>query len=332
MARCAAAEGKAMKRLLRLLEKRSALILLAVLVAAFAIGDSSTFLTGSNFENIARQIALDAPMVFGETIVLIVGGIDISVGAVMAMSAALAIGLQPYGTPVAVVAALAFGAAVGVVNGILVTRGRIVAFVATLGTMSVVTGMVLTYTKQRPLVGTDENFAWWGGGQIGPLPVPLVIVLILLVAIWVLLEHTRAGRQLYAVGGNHDAAFLGGISINRALVGAFTLSGFLAGVAGVLVASRLDSASSQLGGDAPLTAIAAALIGGASLLGGRGSILAAFIGVLALGVLSNGMDLLGIPTYTQIAIHAVILVAIVAIDALATGLRRRNAALLRISE
>jgi ribose/xylose/arabinose/galactoside ABC-type transport system permease subunit len=286
----------------------------------------------SNFENIARQIALDAPMVLGETIVLIAGGIDISVGAVMAMSAALAIGLQPYGTPVAVSAALAFGALVGLVNGLLVTRGKIVAFVATLGTMSVVTGMVLTYTKQRPLVGVDDNFAWWGGGTIGPVPVPLIIVLVLLLLLWIMLTHTRAGRRLYAIGGDSDAAFLGGLSIERGLMSAYVLAGLLSGIAGVLVASRLNSASSQLGGDAPLTAIAAAMIGGASLLGGRGSIVAAFVGVLALGVLSNGMDLLGVPTYTQIAIHAAILVAVVAIDALANGLRRRGAASLRTPE
>jgi ribose/xylose/arabinose/galactoside ABC-type transport system permease subunit len=240
--------------------------------------------------------------------------------------------LQPYSTPVAVAGALGFGTLAGLANGVLVTRGRIVPFVATLGTMSVVNGAVLTYTGQRSLVGIDPGFQWWGGGMAGPVPVPLLVSFALFALLWVFLEHTRPGRRLFAIGGNRDAAFLGGISVDRNLLGAYTMSGLLSGIAGVLVASRLDSASSQLGGDAALTAISAALIGGASLLGGRGSIASAFIGILALGILSNGMDLLGVPTYNQIAIRALILVAIVAIDALANGLRRRELAASRMLE
>lgn len=321
-----------MQRLTEILEKRSAALLVIGLILVFGSADSDKFLTGSNFENIARQISLDAPMVFGQTLVLIAGGIDISVGATMAMAAALAIGLQPYGTVTAVLGALAFGLAVGLVNGLLVTRGRIVAFVATLGTMSVVRGLLLTYTGQQSLTGRDPGFAWWGGGQIGPVPVPLIVVLVILLGLWIFLEHSRQGRNLYAIGGNKDAAFLGGVSVNRGLMLAFTLSGTLSAVSGILVASRLNSASVQLGSDAPLMSISAALIGGASLLGGKGTIVAAFIGVLALGMLNNGMNLLGIPTYSQIAIRAAILVAIVAIDAVASNLRRRELTASRIVE
>jgi ribose/xylose/arabinose/galactoside ABC-type transport system permease subunit len=207
-----------------------------------------------------------------------------------------------------------------------------VPFVATLGTMSLVNGLLLTYTGQRSLVGSDDAFAWWGGGQIGPLPVPLLVVLAVLGGLWVFLERTREGRNLYAIGGSNDAAFLGGVSVEKGLLVAFILSGMLSAVSGILVAARLDSASVQLGGDAALMSISAALIGGASLLGGKGSIVAAFFGVLALGVLNNGMDLLGVPTYTQIAVRALILVAIVAVDALANGLRRRNLTASRIAE
>lgn len=315
-----------MHRLIGLLEKRSAVILLIGLVIAFSSTDSATFATGSNFQNIARQVSLDAPMVFGQAVVLIAGGIDISVGATMAMSAALAIGLQPYGTATAVGGALGFGLLLGLVNGLLVTRGKIVPFVATLGTMSLVNGLLLTYTGQRSLAGSDDAFAWWGGGQIGWVPVPLLVVLVVLGGLWIFLERTRQGRNLYAIGGNNDAAFLGGVSVQKGLMVAFVLSGMLSAISGILVASRLNSASVQLGGDAPLMSISAALIGGASLLGGKGSIIAAFFGVLALGVLNNGMNLLGVPTYSQIAIRASILIAIVAIDAVANGLRRRNLA------
>ena len=321
-----------MQRLIGLLEKRTAFILLLGLVIAFSSSDNGAFLTGSNFQNIARQVSLDAPMVFGQAVVLIAGGIDISVGATMAMSASLAIGLQPHGALTAVSCALGFGLLLGLVNGLLVTRGKIVPFVATLGAMSLVNGLLLTYTGQRSLVGSDDAFAWWGGGQVGPVPTPLIVVLAVLGVLWVFLERTRQGRDLYAIGGNNDAAFLGGVSVQKGLVVAFVLSGLLSAISGVLVASRLNSASVQLGGDAPLMSISAALIGGASLLGGKGNIVAAFFGVLALGVLNNGMDLLGVPTYSQIAIRALILIAIVAIDALTNGFSRRNLASSRIAQ
>ncbi len=321
-----------MKRLTQILEKHSAAMLVFGLVIAFGTSSTGTFLTGSNFENIARQISLDAPMVFGQAVVLIAGGIDISVGSTMAMAAALSIGLQSYGTAVAVCGALAFGLGIGLLNGLLVTRGKIVAFVATLGTMSLVRGLLLTYTGQQSLSGSDPDFAWWGGGQIGPVPVPMLVVLVLLGGLYVLLEHTRYGRNLYAIGGNKDAAFLGGVSVNNGLMLAFAISGLMSAVSGILVASRLNSASVQLGADAPLMSISAALIGGASLLGGKGSIVAAFLGVLALGILNNGMNLLGVPTYNQIAIRALILVVIVAIDALATRLRQRELSASRVIE
>lgn len=321
-----------MKRLSVILEHHSAALLVFGLVIAFGSTTPGTFATGSNFENIARQISLDAPMVFGQMVVLIAGGIDISVGSTMAMAASLTIGLQPYGTGVAVMGALGFGLGIGILNGLLVTRGKIVAFVATLGTMSLVRGLLLTYTGQASLVGTDPAFTFWGNGQIGPVPVSFLVVLAVLAALYALLEHTRQGRNLYAIGGNNDAAFLGGVSVKNGLMLAFIISGVMAALSGVLVASRLNSASVQLGTDAPLMSISAALIGGASLFGGKGSIIAAFFGVLALGILNNGMNLLGVPTYTQIAVRALILIAIVVIDALATRLRRRELENARIIE
>ncbi len=321
-----------MKRLSVILEHHSAALLVFGLVIAFGSTTPGTFATGSNFENIARQISLDAPMVFGQMVVLIAGGIDISVGSTMAMAASLTIGLQPYGTGVAVMGALGFGLGIGILNGLLVTRGKIVAFVATLGTMSLVRGLLLTYTGQASLVGTDPAFTFWGNGQIGPVPVSFLVVLAVLAALYALLEHTRQGRNLYAIGGNNDAAFLGGVSVKNGLMLAFIISGVMAALSGVLVASRLNSASVQLGTDAPLMSISAALIGGASLFGGKGSIIAAFFGVLALGILNNGMNLLGVPTYTQIAVRALILIAIVVIDALATRLRRRELENARILE
>jgi ribose transport system permease protein len=303
-----------------------AVIAIAIFVT-FAITTGQYFLTVGNLENVARQISLDAPLVFGQTLVLITGGIDISVGSTMAMATALTIGLQPYGTLFAVVAALAFGAGVGAFNGFLVTKGGIVPFVATLGTMSVIRGVLLTYTGQQPISGNDDAFTWWGGGSIGFVPVPLIITLLLLAALAFFLKRTRTGRNFYAIGGNRDAAYLAGIAVDRHLLFAYTISGLLAAVSGVLLASRLNSATVQLGHDTALLSISAALIGGASLLGGRGMIVGAFLGVLALGMLTNGMNLLGVQTYYQIAVRAAILVAVVTIDAVSRTFGRRRLSL-----
>jgi ribose transport system permease protein len=303
---------------------------MAILVT-FSLAEGQIFLSSGNLENIARQVSLDAPIVFGQLVVLVAGGIDISVGSTMAMAAALAIGLQPFGTPVAIAGALLFGLGVGAVNGLLVTRGKIVPFVATLGTMSVIRGVLFTYTGQQPLSGTDPAFGFLGGGSIGPFPIPLLISLVLVVILAVFLERTREGRNLYAIGGSTEAAFLAGVSVERGLMIAFMISGLMAAISGVLVASRINSASVQLGTDTPLLAISAALIGGASLLGGRGSVVASFFGVFALGMLNNGMNLVGIPTYNQIAIRALILVSVVALDALATSIQRRRITMSRIA-
>jgi ribose transport system permease protein len=191
--------------------------------------------------------------------------------------------------------------------------------------MSVIRGALLTYTRQEPLSGVDENFAWWGGGSIGIVPVPLLITIVLLILLSGFLHWTRAGRNFYAIGGSKEAAYLAGIAVPRFELLAYVISGMLAAIAGVLLASRLNSATVQLGNDTALLSISAALIGGASLLGGRGRVTGAFLGVLALGMLTNGMDLLGVQTYYQIAIRAAILIAVVALDALARNFARRLA-------
>jgi ribose transport system permease protein len=315
-----------MRRLLRISGQQTAALIAAAIFIAFASSVGDLFLTAGNIENVARQISLDAPVVFAQTIVLIAGGIDISVGSTMAMSAALAIGLQPEGTLLATGSALLFGMLVGAVNGMLVTKCRIVPFVATLGTMSLVRGVLLTYTRQQPLSGQDDGFTWWGGGNLGPLPVPIVIALLLVFVLAIFLQRTRTGRNLYAIGGNKEAAYLAGVPVKRYEFLAYVTAGLLAGLAGVLLASRLNSASVQLGNDTPLLSISAALIGGASLLGGRGGVVGAFLGVLALGMLGNGMNLLGIRTYFQIAVRASILITVVAVDALTRNLARRRLA------
>jgi ribose transport system permease protein len=299
-------------------------VLLLLLILFFSLTIGSLFLNGQNIHNIARQISFDIPLALALTVVLIAGGIDLSVGSVLSMAAALTMGLQPYGTPVSVTVALLFGAGVGLVNGLLVTKGKIVPFIATLGTMTVVRGLMLTYTRQQPIAGKDEAFTFWGAGSLGPIPVPILVVLAICVAVHILLTYTPFGRNLYAIGGNPEAAFLAGIHVFRNKVLAFVLSGLLAAVSGILIASRLNSSTVHIGLDSGLWAIAAAIIGGASLTGGKGSVLGAVLGVVTLGVLVNGMNLLGVHTYYQIGIRAIILIAVVAVDSLsAANLRKK---------
>jgi ribose transport system permease protein len=303
-----------MDRVLSVLARHAVLSVLGVLIIVFTGLQGPIFLSPDNVGNVLRQISFDGIVALGETVVLIGGGIDISVGSVLSMSAALTMGLQPLGVPVAVTAALLFGALVGTINGLLVTRARIVPFVATLGSMTVVQGLMLSYTRQEPIPGSVEWFTVFGSGSLGPIPIATLFLLGAVVFCYWLLTYTRLGRNFYAVGGNAEAARLAGVSVDRHRFATYVFSGVCAALGGVLLASRLNSSTIHIGLDTPLAVLAASIMGGASLLGGRGTVLGTVLGVLALGVLSNGMDLLGVFTYYQTAIRALILVAVVVID------------------
>lgn len=304
--------------------RQPVVVLFMVLFIVFSVSVGELFVSPVNMENVARQISFDLPVALSLTTVLLAGGLDLSVGSVMSMAAALSIGMQAHGTAVAVVLALAFGVLVGAVNGILVTRGGIVPFIATLGTMTLVNGIMLTYTGQRPFAGHDEAFTFWGSGSIGPVPTPFILVIIMLGLLHLIFRYTKFGRNLYASGGNAEAAYLAGIGVQRTRFVSYLLSGFMAAVSGVLLSSLLNSSSPHIGLDTPLWAIAAAIMGGASLLGGRGSAVGTLFGVLSLGILANGMNLLGVHTYYQIGIKALILIFVVALDAVLTSNTRKK--------
>jgi len=297
------------------LRLRANVVLLLSLLALFAVLTGGSTLSSENLHNLTQQIAITAPVVLAQMIALLIGGMDLSVGAVLAMSGVLAVGLQPLGLWPAVIVAVLFGTLIGAVNGLLVTRAGVNAFIVTLGTMYLVTGALLTYTHQQPIAGTIPAFTEFGGGDILFVPTPVLIVLVISAVLHGFLVYTRTGRNLYAVGGNADAAFVTGIAVqNHKLLG-FIIAGTLSGIAGVLLASSLNSGSVQVGANASLTSIAAAIIGGASMFGGRGGIGGALIGVIVLGVLANGMNAVGVSTYYQIGVTAVILIAVVVLDA-----------------
>ncbi len=312
------------EKLLGFLARNTVLIVLLGLILFFSMATPQVFLSGENITNVARNTAFDIIIAFGEVIVLISGGIDLSVGSVLAMAVATTIGLQGYGVGVAISLTLLMGIGVGLVNGLLVTKLRIVPFIATLGTMEAVYGAMLTYTGERPLPGKVEWFTSISNGTLGPVPIPAVIMLGLLVLFQVMLTSSRFGHHLYAVGSNPEAARMAGIRIDRNRIGAYMLSGFCASLSGVLLASLMNSSSTQVGQQTGLFVIAGCVMGGASILGGRGSAVGAFMGVLALGILENGMALLSVFTYNQLAVRAVIFVLVVAIDAFYyTTVRRR---------
>ncbi|MDR0878751.1 MAG: ABC transporter permease [Treponema sp.] len=295
--------------------RRPAIVLLVLLFIFFGILAQPYFLNTLNIHNLLRQTSFDVPLALALMIVLIVGGIDLSVGSVLSMASALTISFQSRGVYTGVLVALLFGAAVGAVNGLLVTKGGVVPFIATLGTMTLIKGIMLFYTKQQSIPGTNEAFTFWGNGSLGFFPVPFIAVLILAVLIYCFLKFTRAGRNFYSVGGNSDCAYLAGIHVDKTKLAAFIMSGILASFSGVLLASRLNSSTVQIGQDSNLWAIAAAIIGGASMTGGKGQVLTTFIAVISLGILTNGMNLMRVLTYYQIGIRALVLITIVVLDA-----------------
>ncbi len=312
------------RKIFHFILQQNIIILFLSLFIVFGIFKGDLFLNGINLHNIARQISFDIPLALALTTVLIVGGIDLSIGSVLSMSAALTMGIQPTGTYFAVLIALLFGILIGFLNGILITKGKVVPFITTLGTMTLVKGIMLTYTKQLSIAGKDESFTFWGDGSIGVVPTPIIVVLIVALILYIVLKYTKFGRNLYAIGGNPESAYIAGIDVEKNKVFAFMISGFLAALSGVLLASRLNSSTTQLGLDSTNWAIAAAIMGGASMAGGRGKVFGTVIGVASLGILINGMNLIGVFTYYQIGIRALILIIVVAVDAVTATRIREN--------
>jgi len=315
---------KLFNELLKKLVKSTPLVLFLLTFIFFTLSLGSSFLSPLTLTNISRQISIDTPIVVGQAIVLISGGIDISVGSVMAMSAAIVIGTQSLGLLVSILLALAFGIFIGCINGLLVTKAKIVPFIATLGTMSVVRGLVYVYTEQKAVMGILPSFEILGGGNIGFIPITFIFAVIVVLVFHVLLTKMRTGRNFFAVGGDLDNAFLAGVPIFRSRFLPYVICSTLASASGILLASRLNSANPQIGLDTNLFSIAAAIIGGASILGGRGSVFGAFLGVAILGMLSTGMNLLGITTYFQIGVESLLFISVVVIDAVIVKRSRRD--------
>lgn len=290
---------------------------LLVLFALFIISAlfNQEFLTSRNLQNILLQVATNGIIAVGMTLVIITAGIDLSVGKVLALASVIAIGLQPYtGSAWGCVIALLVGLVIGILNGLLVTRVRISPFISTLGMRVFVEGLALGVTKTRPISGIDPAFAELATRPVLGIPLAAVIFLILVAVGHYILTHTSVGRGFYAVGGNEEASWLSGIKVNGYLLAAYAFTSFAAALAGVLMASRINTGSPIIGRNTDLIVIASVLLGGASMAGGSGTIVGTLQGVLVLGILKNGMNLLGIAEYYQTMITGVLLIVVMLFD------------------
>ena len=272
---------------------------------------SDRFATWDNMQNVARQVSVNAIIAAGMTVVILTGGIDLSVGSVMALSMTMTAWalLKELPVPVAVLTGLSTGMLFGAVNGLLIAYGRLPAIIVTLATMEIPRGLALLQTGGYPQSGLPEAFAWIGKGELVGVQTPILIMLLVFVLLFILLKFFPAGRYFYGIGGNEEAVRLSGVRVERYKVLAYTLSGLTASVSGVVLSSRLMSGQPNAGIGFELDAIAAIVLGGTAIAGGRGSIVGTLIGAMTLGVLNNGLNLMGVSPYTQKVLKGVIILA-----------------------
>lgn len=296
------------------LQDQGALIALVLLVAGISI-ISPEFRTGSNFLSLLRQSSINGLIAFGMTCVILTDAIDLSVGSVLALSTVLCAGMISSGVPAsaAMLLALAIGTVLGAVSGLLVTKGRLQAFIATLITMTVYRGATMIYTGGKPISNLGDSFVLklLGRGNFYRVPIPAILLLLIFAGFYFLLNKTTFGRAVYATGSNWKCAKLAGINIHRTKIIVYAISGFMSALSGLILLSRLGSAQPQLGDGFELDAIAAVALGGTSMSGGRGKIYGTLIGVLIIAVLNNGLNILGVSSYYQDVIKGfVILIAV----------------------
>lgn len=313
MSSASPAVRKAVARPAAWLQRLAPLLGLAILCIALGIV-SDRFLTFDNLINVFRQSAVNALLSLGQLVVIITAGIDLSSGSVLGLSCVFSALLLKWGLPPALslLGALAIASALGATNGVLLTKLRLPhPFIPTLGMMNVARGFALVISGGFPISELPSSFRFWGAGTIAAIPVPVIVVGVCCVLFHIFLTRTTAGRDVYAIGGNPQAARLSGVPVDARLILVYTLSGLMAGAGAIILAGRMNSGFPLAGVGAELDAIAAVIIGGASFFGGVGTVGGTLVGALIMGVLRNGLNLLNVSAYWQtIVIGAVIVVAV----------------------
>jgi ribose/xylose/arabinose/galactoside ABC-type transport system permease subunit len=280
---------------------------------------SPQFLTVSNWTIIITQVSINALLAFGVTFVIITGGIDLSLGSIVAVagvSAAMLAHPDSYPVLVPVFAGLFAGILIGAFNGFIITKSKIAPFIVTLGTMTIGRGLALILSNGRPVSNLSESFVFIGSGKIMGIHVLILILIFMFILCSVILNKTILGRYIYAVGGNEQAARASGINVTQVKMAVYSISGLLAGLAGILLTSRITTGQPNAGAGFELDAIAAVVIGGTSTTGGKGSMAGTLIGVLLIGVINNSLDLLNVTSYYQQVVMGIIIIGAVVLDSL----------------
>jgi ribose/xylose/arabinose/galactoside ABC-type transport system permease subunit len=313
-----------LRRVVPIYDRWGVLLLVLAMGALSYILEPEVFLTWNNIANIFRQIAFLALLALGQFVVVVTAGIDLSVGSTLALAmmttAVMTVAGVPW--PILLVAPFLVGIAVGSVNGLGLTLLRLPhPFIMTLGMLNIARGLTNLISGGVPVSGLPAEVRWMGSGNfaISPgfaVPVSLPVVVLSYAAVWILLQHTRLGRHVYAIGGNPQAARVSGINVDRTLVVVYAVCGFFAGFAGLLLAGRTNSGFPNAGIGAELDAISAVIIGGASFFGGRGTVLGVFAGVLVIGLMRNLLNLHNVPVFWQQVLIGVVIIAVVALDVL----------------
>lgn len=289
-------------------------LLLLVVILSFI---SKTFFTAHNLMNVVRQISINGLIALGMTFVILTGGIDLSVGSLVAVSGVIAgsiLNNNPEQFIPAAIAAIIVSGIFGFITGGLIVKFNLPPFIATLAMLTIARGFALVYSDGRPYILDSEPFKVFGQGYLGPIPVPVIILVIMCLFTFVLLNWTKFGRYVYAVGGNEQAAKASGVRVGKILLSVYMLNGLLTGLAGVVLASRINSGQPAIGESYELDAIASVVIGGTSLTGGVGNIIGTILGFFIIGIINNGLNLLNVSSYYQLIVKGVIIIAAVILD------------------
>jgi len=303
---------------MKYMSELTTVIALIILMAVITIINSN-FLTANNLLNLLLQVTSNALIAFGMTFVILTGGIDLSVGSILALSSALTSGLLGSGMPVtlAILISLILGCILGMMNGLLISYGKLAPFIVTLATMTIFRGATLVYTNGNPITkGLSDTFLFQflGQGYIVGIPFPVIIMFIVFIVLYVLLHKTAFGKSVYAIGGNEKAAYISGVKLNKVKIIIYSISGIMASISGLIITSRLSSAQPTAGASYEMDAIAAVVLGGTSLSGGKGRILGTLIGALIIGVLNNGLNIIGVSAFWQQVVKGVVILIAVLID------------------
>ena len=285
-----------------------ALIVLMIIITCI----NPNFMTANNLLNLLLQVTANGFIAFGMTFVILTSGIDLSVGAILALSSAVSAGFIAQGMPLplAVVCALIIGAFLGAINGALIAYGKLAPFIVTLATQMVYRGATLVFTDGNPITKHMDGYflAYIGQGYLLGIPFPVILMIL------VFIHKTAFGKSVYALGGNEKAAYISGIKLNKVKIAIYTLSGAMSAISGLIISSRLSSATPQAGSGYEMYAIAAVVLGGTSLMGGKGRMFGTMIGVLIIGVLNNGLNIIGVSAFWQQVIQGLVILVAVLID------------------